>query len=392
MRYNYKVKTLSPVHIGSGNALTPLDYVFEGGSLCRVNVDEMLKHELDIEQFIDRAGQGIIVLEDYAKIEALKHLWYKLKIDNDARDALQSSSPDRGNVKEFIKTRGLPYLPGSSLKGSMRTCLAECILEYNNYAKNNAKRNVLGAMNNRDGLSRRRKKADNYLGKTVFGGDPGGDIGRVLQVSDTQLCNMGDLEVGKIVLLKKERGSRFGWQSHVFLECLTLGTTLNGVIKLDDFLIKHDQPTLRNKLGDFKGKTIFLIDLAEVMRESSMNRILREKKFYEQIRGEEIEPVIRFYTDLEKKLEEMNEGKFLLQVGWGTGWQSKTVSGYLKQEGLVHPVVESYRLDEPSPRGRRNRNRNPNDDFPVTRNIHFCEGEPSMPLGWMEVELTPVER
>ena len=388
--YNYKLKTLSPVHIGSSNALTPLDYVFDGGYLCRVNVDETLKHELDIEQFIAKAGQGIIVMENYAKDKALKHLWYKLKIDHDARGSLQGSSPDKGNVEEFIKTRGLPYIPGSSLKGSMRTGLAECILEYDDISKNNAKRNIRGRMNNEGSISGRRKKADNYLGQTVFGETPSKDLGRVLQVSDSQPCNTDDLEVCKIVLLKKERADQVGWQSHVFLECLTLDITLNGVVKLDDFLIKQDQPTLRNSQGYFKGKTAFLVDLAEAMRESSMSLIQREKRFYEQIRGVEVEPVIRFYTDIEKKLESMTEGKFLLQVGWGTGWRNKTVSDYLGKAYLTQSVVESYRLDEPSPRGRRDRNLIPSKDFPVTRNICFNEGEPSMPLGWVEVNLSPI--
>ena len=66
------------------------------------------------------------------------------------------------------------------------------------------------------------------------------------------------------------------------------------------------------------------------------------------------------------------------QLGWGAGWESKTVVRTLRASGVVDEVVRRYRLD---------RGRGHGGEFPATRHLVVEQRRPLMPLGWVHVDM-----
>ncbi|MCX7837706.1 MAG: type III-A CRISPR-associated RAMP protein Csm5 [candidate division WOR-3 bacterium] len=114
-----KIKVLTPLHIGSGRELMPMEYLIEGNLFHRINMNALFADpdfQPLIEDFTKLAEAqkyiGAILPFDLLK----KHILYSLPIVGEARDYLKNN---KTVVKEFIKSAGKVYIPGSSLKGSI---------------------------------------------------------------------------------------------------------------------------------------------------------------------------------------------------------------------------------------------------------------------------------
>ncbi len=111
-----RIKALSPVHIGSGEEITPLEYLFHDGKFIRLDMDGLFK-DPEFQPFMDKFLQsartqryiGNLLPRDLL----LKHPLYSIEVSSSARN----SNPV--NVRSHIKSAGRVYLPGSSLKGSL---------------------------------------------------------------------------------------------------------------------------------------------------------------------------------------------------------------------------------------------------------------------------------
>jgi hypothetical protein len=123
-----KLKVLSPVHIGSGEALNRLDYFLDGGRFCRVTLDALFADKdfaSQRDKFLEAApgGQPLdrLVPRDLLK----KHVSYDIRMSPAALD-FASSHPVE--VKTCIKSAGRVYVPGSSVKGAMLSALCWKVL------------------------------------------------------------------------------------------------------------------------------------------------------------------------------------------------------------------------------------------------------------------------
>ena len=134
--YTWTVETLSPVHIGCETKLSKLDYVydadqglvyvmdqrelFRGLSACGLLEDYEMRiangeTTFSLTKFLRGAGIGT---EDYAA-------WaqYSYPVDNVSID------PGQFEIVAFVKDAyGCPYIPGSGLKGAIRTLLASDVI------------------------------------------------------------------------------------------------------------------------------------------------------------------------------------------------------------------------------------------------------------------------
>lgn len=120
-----KIKILTPVHIGSGNEISPAEYLIDNEKFIRLDVDNLFKSE-DFKQYINKyvkeASTGNRYIGDIIhNKEILKgYALYTVNINKSAKDYLKSH---KTNVKSFIKSAGRVYIPGSSLKGSILSAI-----------------------------------------------------------------------------------------------------------------------------------------------------------------------------------------------------------------------------------------------------------------------------
>ena len=158
-KFNVEIETLSPIHIWNGNYLSLLDflvieadenyfvYKFNQNKLVR-NLSENLQNEylevLEKNDFIEikdffykNLGKLQEIVKDiyYSKIKTNKSFydkWYdklKLSVDDCEWDTYEAKLNDFYNkiwkfeIQEFINQKWKFYIPWSSLKGAIRSCL-----------------------------------------------------------------------------------------------------------------------------------------------------------------------------------------------------------------------------------------------------------------------------
>lgn len=127
---------LTPIHVGDGSLLAPEDYRLQDGYVERFVASAVLRdmgaaaratylHLLDAGQLVAawaelrRAVRPEHVLERIAASgESLREL--RLAMDNPER---------KGELRPFVRSAGRPFLPGSSLKGALRTALLSALAQ-----------------------------------------------------------------------------------------------------------------------------------------------------------------------------------------------------------------------------------------------------------------------
>jgi CRISPR type III-A-associated RAMP protein Csm5 len=138
--HKIKLTTLTPLSIlaDSGRDLSPYaDYIVseEGDSLYYVNHRQVENVLAQKPQLIDEYVAGIKDSMDNNRSNFnLSHfLTNKLGLDIEDFDSVPAQGKWRGkkrNIQAVVKDAGRLYLPGSSLKGAMRTAMLYCWLAY----------------------------------------------------------------------------------------------------------------------------------------------------------------------------------------------------------------------------------------------------------------------
>jgi len=120
-----KIRILSPVHIGSGNEISPLEYFIKDGKFYRVDVDNLFSSpdfKPMMDKFIEQAKRERKISEILPVNLLEKHVLYSIDVSQ------LNKQPNPIQVKEYIKSAGRVYIPGSSLKGSILSGVLENVL------------------------------------------------------------------------------------------------------------------------------------------------------------------------------------------------------------------------------------------------------------------------
>lgn len=143
--YKLHCEVLSPIHIGSGGEIDPLSYIIDASRLYGISFDKFVYsmstedresfeeiidkgNLLEIRKFvaghIDKERDTIFSIEVSPKVASL----YKAKIADIANQLL---------LHPFIRTEGdsVPLMPGSSMKGAIRTALISEMAKNSNLPK-----------------------------------------------------------------------------------------------------------------------------------------------------------------------------------------------------------------------------------------------------------------
>ncbi|RKY70254.1 MAG: type III-A CRISPR-associated RAMP protein Csm5 [Candidatus Latescibacterota bacterium] len=364
----YKLKVLSPVHIGTGTRLSSLDGAYFRGRWYRISLDKVLRAVPDQALLSDALGSRDFSWETWlrgnlpgAPLEDLSS--YSLK-----SPALEG----RYELREAVKTSALkPYIPGSSVKGAIRTALLWRM------AKDDPSK-LISSLRVRG--SDRRERADDTVEAAFLGGDPHYDILRALRVRDSSCEELERMEVGLVWVYtlrdgRLERKVEEGREHKTFVEWLTDDAELEMDISVDEDLLSSP---LGERLG-FAGRAELVRGFAEVCNDYAREIISRELEFYSSYGGEELRPIAAFYQELE-----VPEDGFLLNIGWGGGWETKTLGGLLEEvlgEDGFRKLRTKYSLGRNPRTGRIDLDA----PFPKTRRIAYDLRGPYWPLGWVRL-------
>lgn len=162
-----KIKILTPIHIGSGEEISPMEYFIDRdkGFFHRLNMETLFRDERFKpykERFIKEAARSRYIgqiIPDQALLR--RHVLYSLPISAEARQQIITNPT---NIKAYIKSAGRPYLPGSSLKGSLLSALIWFLIK-RNYPElpDNQKKEIEELLTRRD-----TRRANELLLEKVF--------------------------------------------------------------------------------------------------------------------------------------------------------------------------------------------------------------------------------
>ena len=364
----YQLKTITPVHIGTGETLNQIDGYYNNGWWYRVDLDAVLKAmpESELNRLTIAMGQRNFQWRRYLPKNHTSTA-YTLRCPED---------PGETEIREAIKDAfGRPMIPGSSIKGAIRTALLwDFIRDDNTEAQNQLKVQLQRSPN--------RSWAGQSIEKAVFGKDPNHDLMRVVQVSDTAPIPINAVGMGVAwtvtlsrndQLVQKREGNR---EYKTFVEQIRAEQTLDFSIKIDKTLFGQRE---KRKLGyTDRQERALCEELAEVCNFVTKELAKDEAEFYDYYRLPE---PANFYESLSKRIDNLQDGAFVLQIGWGTGYRAKTVAELLTgDDDDLMKLRKHFRLGE-----SRSRHGHYHREFPKTRRILYDRQKPTFPLGWVQI-------
>jgi CRISPR-associated protein Csm5 len=367
--YDVKLTTITPVHIGDGTTLhNKFDFVENRQSTSRLNEDTIMeKYSSRLVPGRDGSypAPGALLSADDMNDARL----FRYTIPGAPR-SLKGYSELKSCIKDVYDR---PYIPGSSLKGSIRTALAWAGFQEEHLSA--------GSID----LGKPKAWTGQGLEKELFGRDSNHSLMRALQVSDLAIGAGNDRPGGGLRVYNVQVITHKSQSSPVELEGIKPEVELAGTIKIDGSLLPPPTDTsayamkVRRELG-FEKHTVWLGSICEIATRNSKERISRLVKWFSTVEGGE--RLTRFYSGLAKV--EVGKNVALLQLGWGTGWDGMTFGALLQKDpAFFEQIVQRYKM---AMRSKTGLPRRAGDAFPKSRRVIVNETGYFAPLGWVMVE------
>jgi len=348
-----KIETLTPVHIGSGRELMR-DVEF----LTMPSDGEDVFVVIDEEKVFNIVGEENIsawvnIIETKGDLKSyLKQRKPNLKASEIAKREILIFIEDDFSKNKSLKEqlhdgRGKRYIPGSSLKGAIRTAvLSQKVLQNTDLAKNNK-------------TDFKQQFSAKGIESKLFGNNPNEDVFRFLQISDVYF----DYQT---IALKAEIFNRLesGWS---FKES---GSQLIEAIPNEAesyFTLKIDKAQL--KLNNSRYETDFLTEkeLFRLINEHTKALLEKEIEFWHDEKLKDAITGDAYMEKLNELLETVNEcteKEAVLRVGFGSGWDFIT-GGWAKNED----VMNDYDYDKFLNQVRKQAKYDDSVPFPKSRKI-----------------------
>ncbi|MCP8309200.1 MAG: type III-A CRISPR-associated RAMP protein Csm5 [archaeon] len=364
--HNYTIETISPIHIGSGEKLFRTDYVIHGGRLYVINIDRLidsLKAEQAkiFSQLIQKGNISIALQSLNVKPnDYIKYAKYVIPCDFQLGQKLQT------HIKDIDYK---PYIPGSSIKGSIRTAIC-----YNLFAIPKERERLIQEVFKRS----HSEKAISEFIESIFGSEDGKrsphyDVMKFLRISDSKSLNPNSMEIQKIEVINRESPSRYRKTGiKIDAEVIKAGFSTSGKLAIDKTLYQKTYLKYADEFPNYKILTSIDMIISYINKFTS-DLINKELDF---ARKYNIILLQNFYSDLKKNhLEKLDKNRFLLRVGWGSGYLATTLGMLLQSEKQLFERIRRH-----LPRGLR-------EPFsPISRRL-VIQQNTFIPLGWVKVTI-----
>lgn len=328
-KFDFKIKTLSPVHIGSGDKYDGseyfLDVINEVNVFKRINIQKYYASLNDIEQekFIKNLQKKNYQLKKIDSTKFTRYLAFNKVINR----------PNPTNeIIENIKTFDKAYIPGSSIKGAI-----ENVIFYNALDKNDIPDLFNGKWINK-------RYINSFFSPSGKAHD---NIMRFMQIKDsTSVKNPFIYEVSS-VKPKKDGGHQQVIKT--YLETIYSSKNLLS----SSITTNYDKNAYKKLKIEDKSYMIDIDFIKESIYNFSSDYIDYELDFCKK---HKLNNLARFYRNCKKQ---NSKNTPLLKIGHGSGFLATTVSLKIKQYGFDY-----FNLVKRNTKGKKSKS-----DFPITRKI-----------------------
>ncbi|GAB4332678.1 MAG: type III-A CRISPR-associated RAMP protein Csm5 [Bacteroidales bacterium] len=341
----FKVDTLTPVHTGSGRVLqNGIDYLVREGKVWYPDLKKLF-------EFVGEAGLqqwATDILEEKNFLEEIVEKRHK-KVSEFSKQSLPYEAGVERQVnqlrEQFRNTyTGNPVLPGSSIKGALRTALITQKLIFS--FRGNTDRIGLDKLNNNNHHNKLMAEAISINRRENAG--PQNDIFRFLAVPDAEL-RPEDLKVYRFRTLNYKSYSNYEtWMIDRKLDIL--GEAIEGSFEMEMRISSRFFDS--NRLGIKRPG-----DIIETINKHTMSILEPEIESFQDDLDNDFFEDSKFgedFIDQMLKLKKAGEskGSALMRLGFGSGWDYMTGS-WLKEINNVDEDEEDKFWNEVKKRLRR---------------------------------------
>lgn len=424
------IKTLTPVHIGTGRELEKFEYQVKNNLFSRINFDRLTN--LLIKKYPDTFRSWLNKISNEENISSLisldsirRNVAGQGKIDNELNESinyvLNCDFNPSNKIRECFKSGNNELLiPGSSIKGMIRTSLfysaisrldqsrsskyfQNKIIEINNFKNNKELKDAKKRKNDlKDKFDREIEELIFYCGVLRDGtknySDEKFDLMKLISVSDTS-CLDPKLR-GSIADVKMFKfGKKENPKNLICAEVINQNSQLEFNISVNSKFIEKAKSELNNnssKFGkndwiDFKARFnhLFNVDLDKLEESDIEEKIVqhvvecidkfgkeifkREKKWIDSLSSKENKNQLNaFYS---------SSPEHFIKVGYASGFPGTTLFLWtLEFKTEMQKILDFFQIGY-----HRTAKKNANiDEFPITRRYHNANSELSA-LGWIQL-------
>lgn len=368
--YTLEIEVLSPLHIGAGsekNWVETADFVFDGNKVYKLNQRKVIE-KIGIEQY-----SSILINRNS------KELKNKLsgEISKYADEYFENPGVSGNDIKAHIRTglNNKPYVPGSSLKGAIRSVLLN-YFEPDKKIRNN-----------------------NELNKSIFGSASDGDeFMRFVKISDAHFKKTKLVNTKIFNLKSKGNKDFFGtWKPDHFdtiYETIETGQKAMLVFSLSESLLKkfdlrkfyetekknaknsNELQKISNLENLVEDKTKIISSkinyLFKIINDRTAKYIEKEIKFFKDNSNKGTESIIDSLDNIKKQIPPDNT-YCILRMASGSGFHSITGDWKLESHDINNIVING-----------RSRGRLNNENSAKSRKIAI-HGNNFMPMGFIKL-------
>ena len=337
--YDMYIQPITPIHIGTGEHIYPYEYVIKKGVLYKIEFSDFysqLKEEEQEEVLKYIENDLVRFRETIKKLYSEKYGYiYKAKVSQNLEEnynkklggAINKNDESQFEIAEAIKTMDKAYIPGSTIKGSIRTAYIPYKKGKISYIVKQDKRGrrVVIDGNKYDEA----KITDELMDKHGVQMD----AFKMVKVSDTQpikdsLC-IDDVVMYtyKRKLEEFEKGMSVYEETTKSLYASNTKLLYKGQIQ---FFEGYYTKGRLHKNGI--NLNITKNDIMSAMREKAKLMIAKEKSFFKN--NGDLKETLMIYEKLEELQKGLGEDEVLMRMGKGAGFDSTTWNLFNEKIGI----------------------------------------------------------
>ncbi len=382
-QYHIKITSITPVCIGDGQKLSPFsDYKLKVDKLIYLNqetIQQILKTRPNlIEDFVKGIITGMDNTGSKFDIESFFYNRAKVDLASITLKTIDSTAVPKGNKNLYtiIKNAGVhPYIPGSSLKGAVKTALLyNWLMDKNNhwckdYLKSGDK-NSIGNLSKKeeDNLQNEKKALEEELNNKLNSFE--------FAVSDSDLFSEDSIKAIDTKRLHLKEGK------------FTIPQTWEAIKENCSATITI------NSIKENKDKLLNWSEICKIVNSYTLNSNDREWEIFNSCGAEnnkfdvklnDIKRIFyKFYKKSEDDINKADETACYLRLGSGKGYYFNSIGLALYNADKTNNKVLFYKFLKQMKFKSSKKYRLHATEFPLTRVLDL---ETYNPLGWVKLEL-----
>lgn len=320
----FTLEAITPLHIGDGNILKNWDVVTNGSRVSVYDINEVIEAVQNDPKALELFGQEGSDLKNFLKDKKdVKPAYSMAAVLYSPKPRDPGSKPQPVSVTELRTIMkngfGKPYVPGSSIKGAIRTPLWVSL--------------------DRKNLPPSTDKNFEFSVKKIQG-TPHDDFLKPLIVSDSGPIDISTLMVQEVKVKSLRLSGPPTLKQSIFVEAFPPKTRLSFSMGLNE-LSTGDMEMFKIK----PCQSVTSWD-AMVKQINSHHKTIaeRERDFFN---ANHMQDTAEFYSALINRFDTLPEGAFIFRMSWGSGWRGMTGDWIFDDKNLMavrkkHTLGKTY--------------------------------------------------